>query len=563
MNRILKGILVSSFNIDNLGNLLSNAEGPPDLEVSNAGFGQVYSTLLQEEKLNGMDFGVVWAQPEMIIEGFNKLLQGEQVAVDAIYQEVDKFTDAVAFFSKRVGNVFVASWVVPSSLRNSALMDMKPNRGISNVLMKMNLRLAEKLENHRNIFLLNAAHWVERCGDESFQPKLWYMGKIPFSAKLFKEAAADITSSLISIYGGTKKIIIVDLDDTLWGGIVGDVGWQNLRLGGHDGVGEAFVDFQKQLKALTRRGILLAIVSKNEEAVALDAIEKHPEMILKLNDFVGWKINWNDKAQNITELMKDLNLGTSSAVFIDDSSYERERVRAALPDVVVPEWPVDKMLYPKTLANLRCFETVSVTSEDIARSEMYKREFERERLKDGFESIDEWLKSLQVKAVVEEPLEENLQRTVQLLNKTNQMNLTTRRLSEAEYRNWIAQPENRLWTFKVHDRFGDLGLTGIVSLTVKPPRAEIVDFVLSCRAMGRRIEEAMLYVAYEFASSNGGEEIVAHYIATEKNKPCFDFWKTKSRFTFDENDRTFRLRISEGYEKVSSVEIIEKRKNSS
>src|SRR5207244_12283525 len=152
-----------------------------------------------------------------------------------------------------------------------------------------------------------------------------------------------------------RKVVILELDDTLWGGIVGEVGWQDIKLGGHDPAGEALVDFQRELKALTRRGILLAIVSKNEESVAMEAIAKHPEMVLKLDDFAGWRINWRDKAENIHALMNELNLGLDSAVFIDDSAVERARVRETLPALFVPDWPSDKRLYPQALLLVHCF----------------------------------------------------------------------------------------------------------------------------------------------------------------------------------------------------------------
>ncbi|GAH76368.1 unnamed protein product, partial [marine sediment metagenome] len=178
---------------------------------------------------------------------------------------------------------------------------------LKNTLMHMNLRLSDNLENVNNVFVLDAERWFQGVEADIFNPKLWYMGKIPYGNTVFKKSTLDIKSALQSIAGNAKKIIIVDLDDILWGGIVGDVGWKNLRLGGHDPIGEAFVDFQKALKTYKNRGILLGIASKNEESVALEAISSHPEMVLALKDFAGWRINWEDKALNIIELMKELN----------------------------------------------------------------------------------------------------------------------------------------------------------------------------------------------------------------------------------------------------------------
>ena len=171
-----------------------------------------------------------------------------------------------------------------------------------------------------------------------------------------REAAADIRAAFVGLRGAAKKLLVLDLDDTLWGGIVGDAGWENLRLGGHDPQGESFADFQRAIKNLKRRGVVLALVSKNEESVALEAIRNHPEMVLKEDDFVGWRINWTDKARNIAELATELNLGLQSVVFIDDNPVERARVREALPEVFVPEWPEDKLLYASAFGQLRCFD---------------------------------------------------------------------------------------------------------------------------------------------------------------------------------------------------------------
>src|SRR5262249_44027937 len=222
-----------------------------------------------------------------------------------------------------------------------------------------------------------------------------------FHSDVFVEAARDIKAALAGLGGAARKVVILDLDDTLWGGIVGDVGWQGLRLGGHDSVGEAFVDFQRHLKALTRRGILLAIASKNEEPVALEAIGSHPEMVLRAEDFAARRINWKDKAQNIVDLMADLNLGLQSAVFIDDNPVERARVREALPEVFVPDWPEARLLYSSTLVGLRCFDAPAISREDAERSRMYAAERQREDLKKQVQSIDAWLRSLETRARVE------------------------------------------------------------------------------------------------------------------------------------------------------------------
>ncbi len=225
--------------------------------------------------------------------------------------------------------------------------------------MEANLRLLHNLDTVPNVVALNASRWIELVGESAFNERLWYMGKIPFANGVFKAAAREVKAALRGIRGAARKLIVLDLDDTMWGGIVGEVGWQNIILGGHDPMGEAFVDFQRALKSLNRRGVLLAIASKNEETVAWQAVNQHPEMILRPDDFAGWRINWNDKAQNIVEIATELNLGLDSVVFIDDSQVERDRVRQALPDVLVPEWPSDTRLYLRALCDLDLFSKVA------------------------------------------------------------------------------------------------------------------------------------------------------------------------------------------------------------
>jgi HAD superfamily phosphatase (TIGR01681 family) len=209
------------------------------------------------------------------------------------------------------------------------------------------------------------------------------------------------------ITGGARKLVILDLDDTLWGGVVGDIGWSNLRLGGHDPVGEAYRDFQLALKALTRRGILLAVASKNEERTALEAITSQPEMVLSLDDFAGWRINWNDKVQNIIALASDLNLGLEAAVFIDDNPAERARVREALPSLLVPEWPKSPLNYVAALGALDCFDAPFVSAEDRQRTAMYVSERKRKQLQDDVPSLETWLSILELMFIGDDVYLEN------------------------------------------------------------------------------------------------------------------------------------------------------------
>jgi len=551
-------LLISDFNLNNLAGYLDNDGDSPSVEGIVAPFGQLMPVLTQKNLecwQSHPDFALVWTQPDRISEAFKDLLNYKPASLETALEEVDAYSSLLLNVRDSVRAVFVPTWVFPSYHRGLGMLDLKTGIGISNTLMRMNLRLSENLGGASNIYLLDAQRWVNLAGKNAFNPKLWYLGKIAFGNEVFREAAKDLKSALRGIMGQSKKLVILDLDDTLWGGVVGEMGWEAIRLGGHDPIGEAYVDFQRALKSLTHRGILLGIVSKNEEAIGLEAISKHPEMVLRLEDFAGWKINWQDKAQNIVDLASELDLGLQSVVFIDDNPVERARVREALPEVLVPEWPEDKMLYKSALLSLRCFDTPSVSKEDLERTSMYVSQRQRQELKRSVGSFDEWLKGLRTRVKVEGLNEMNLQRTVQLLNKTNQMNLTTRRVIEPELVGWTMERNRKLWTFRVSDRFGDSGLTGVVTLEVKDKTGIIMDFVLSCRVMGRKIEETMLYTVIKYAQSIGLEEIQAKYIPTPKNAPCLKFFQ-RSGFA-SRNENMFTWDVREDYKAPEYVVIEE------
>jgi FkbH-like protein len=426
--------------------------------------------------------------------------------------------------------------------------------GATRTLTSLNLQLMEALESVPNVFVLDAQRWLPGAARSSHNPRGWYLGKVALPRGVMREAAADIRAAFVGLRGAAKKLLVLDLDDTLWGGIVGDAGWENLRLGGPDPQGESFADFQRAIKNLKRRGVVLALVSKNEESVALEAIRNHPEMVLKEDDFVGWRINWTDKARNISELTTELNLGLQSVVFIDDNPIERARVREALPEVFVPEWPEDKLLYASAFAQLRCFDAPAVSREDLERTRMYAEERKRDNLQKEVGSIEEWLKSLQIKVRAEPLAASNLARATQLLNKTNQLNLSTRRLNEAELTAWAAGPNHKLWVVSVSDRFGDAGLTGIVSIEVEGSTARIVDYVLSCRVMGRKVEETLLHLAVTAAIDAGASRVDAVYLKTAKNKPCLTVFNA-SGFAADEGD-VFRWDASRAYALPEVIDLV-------
>jgi len=548
--------LIGDFNLGNFANYLSNDDTAPRVAAVAPPYGQVAQILMnpQHETWAAQpDLAVIWTRPDGVIASFKRLLEFENVALEALLAEVDQFAALIAVTASRVKTVFIPTWVVPTWVEGLGLLDMRDGLGIANTLMRMNLRLAEAVRDLPNVYLLNTQKWIE-SSRTPYQPKFWYMAKVAFGNDVFKAAVTTIKAALVGIAGKRKKLIVLDLDNTLWGGVVGDIGWENLSLGGHDATGEAYVDFQRALKALTRRGIVLGVVSKNEENVALDAIRQHPEMVLTLDDLAGWRINWQDKAQNVADLVTELNLGFDSVVFLDDNPVERARVRDMLPDVLVPDLPEDPMLYVRTLLSLGVFDAPTLTAEDAERTRMYVSDRQRTALKTEIGSLEDWLQTLGVTVTVAPLAASTLPRTAQLFNKTNQLNLSTRRMADADLMAWANEPDHRLWTVTVADKFGDLGLTGIISLALEGDRARLVDYVLSCRVMGRKVEETMLSVVVDQARELGLRDVYAVYQPTAKNKPTLDFFR-RSGFAYVEATQTFTWATNDPYPLPKGIDL--------
>ncbi len=524
-----RGVIVADFTATDLARTIERGDAlGPSVAAEVAPFDQVTRTLLELASAQeaARDFAFVWTRPERVSPAFARLLRGGP-ADDSILADVDDFAERLLAV-RGARYAFVATWTMASHARGLGVMDFRAG-GVARALAAMNLRLAERLERSPTTFVLDASRWM--LGDAPYSSRLWYMGKVGFSREVFEHASRDLHAALRAVRGEARKLLVLDLDDTVWGGVVGDVGWQNLRLGGHDAEGEALVDFQHAVLALSRRGVALAVVSKNEESVALEAMRSHPEMILRAEHLAAWRIDWRDKAHNVAEVARELNLGLQSVVFIDDNPLERARVREALPEVLVPEWPEEKTRYVEALESLRCFDVATLSREDAERNKMYARDRERREQRAKVASLDDWLDALGT-IVRFSPLDEtNLARTTQLLNKTNQMNLRTRRMSERELLAWARAQNHEVWTAHVSDKHDDAGLTGILGLEIAPEgRATLVDYVLSCRVMGRRVEEALLSFAIERARSRGARDLAAPFMETPKNMPCRRFFESQNAF---------------------------------
>lgn len=546
--------LISDFNATMLARYLESTDEPEaeSLSVTEAPFGQLHRVLMAGPS-DRMDAAIVWTRPEGALPSFQDVLGLKRVDESQVLADVEAFAGLVLKYAEKVPSVLVVAWSLPPTAPNYGMLDYQPGLGVAQYLARANLHLSECLAKAPSVFVLDPERWIRASMPHAFSTKLWLATKSPFGNGVYKEAARFLRAALNGIAGRSRKLLVLDLDNTLWGGVVGETGWQGVRLGGHDHVGEAFVAFQTHLAALQKRGIQLALLSKNDEAVALEVFEKHPEMVLRREDLAGWRINWGDKASNLTELMAELNLGLHSAVFIDDMPVERARVRDALPQVLVPEWPKDPAQYVDALARLDCFQASSLTSEDRGRARMYASERERKATQSLTGNLEDWLRGLHLVVEVEQLGPSNITRATQLLNKTNQLNLQTRRLSEKGFADWAAEGKRVVLTFRVSDSFGEAGLTGLLSVETQGSVAQIRDFVMSCRVMGRGVENVMFAVAVAHARATGAETLSATYIRTERNNPTLEILHASG--FHQEADGLFLWKTSEVYPEPEFIEL--------
>lgn len=360
---------------------------------------------------------------------------------------------------------------------------------------------------------LAARHGLSRWHDA----RLWFEAKHPVSPALVPEYVRSVAALIAGILGGSRKCVVLDLDDTLWGGVVGDVGVAGIELGEGSPRGEAFKAFQLYLRGLHERGVLLAVCSKNEPENARLPFEAHPETVLHLSDFAAFRASWDPKSDNLRALASDLDLGLSALVFVDDNPAEREQVRQALPEVAVIELPPDPAEYPQALEASRWLEVPGVTADDRARAGQYAMRAEARVLVEKMD-LSEFLASLGMRAQLARIDEQSLARTTQLINKTNQFNLTTRRLTPGQVEALAADPRVLTRTVRLADRFGDHGLVSVLIATRSGEAFEIDDWLMSCRVLKRGVERMLLAELARAADAAGVTELRARFVPTGRNE---------------------------------------------
>lgn len=405
------------------------------------------------------------------------------------------------------------------------VLEGKLEYGLAEMMRDFNSRLFALAAQDANTYVFDLDSWAALHGKQAVHDqKMKHLARMRISTEFYPDLAHYYVRYVKALKGLARKCIVVDLDNTLWGGIAGEDGRDGIQLG-EDAPGSAYVEFQKALLAFYERGVLLAINSKNNADDAWDIIMSHPNMVLRKEHFAACRINWQDKATNMRELAAELNLGLSSFVFLDDSPEERFLVRKELPEVCVPELPADPSSYAQFLKAMGEFDTLQLTEEDRSRSALYSQKRQADDLQRQFTDMAGYLKALQLHCTIQPPSEYTMPRIAQLTQKTNQFNLTTRRYSLEEIKAMAASGKFMVHSYSVSDRFGDQGIVGVTIVEKAGREWRIDTFLLSCRVLGREIERVMAANILEQAGSAGAERVVGTYIPTQKNAMVKDFYK--------------------------------------
>ena len=442
--------------------------------------------------------------------------------VETKVDEIKKLVEA--FLDNSNSKLVITNFQIPV-YSPYGINEQKEDFGMKQLVYEINNKIRHELKDQSLVFIYDFNEFVMKFGEYNvFNYQDYFFGDIKISIDYIPKFADELLGYVNAVMGITKKCIVLDLDNTLWGGIIGEDGFDNIKLG-DDAVGRSFVEFQKRLLALNQRGIILAINSKNNFEDAMEVIKKHPSMILREDNFACMKINWDDKVTNLQEISKELNIGLDSMVFFDDDLINQEFVKTSLPEVLVAELPNDSSQFAQIITKMKEFDVLKITEEDVKRNEMYLVQKKRTELKNKIVDFDEFLKQMNIEVNIKKADSFTIPRISQLTLKTNQFNLTTKRYQQEEISSFSSDKDRIVECVQVSDKFGDNGITGVYIIEKKDSKEWIIDtFLLSCRIMGRKVEEAMLYQIIEKAKNLGIKKIKGKFIPTKKNKPAENFY---------------------------------------
>jgi len=407
------------------------------------------------------------------------------------------------------------------------LLESKNSGLIETELARVNRQILELSSAHPGrVFVSDFAEIYRRSGEASaLDARFWRASQAPFRKPFLDLYARDIAYHVRVLKGRARKCLVLDCDNTLWGGVIGEDGLDGIQLHDCDPPGLYFRRFQEVAVALHEKGVMLALCSKNNEDDVWEVLEGHRHCVLKKSHLVAWRINWQNKAANLESLANELNIGLDSFVFVDDSPHERALINATLPDVLVLSVPDKLADYPDLLIHERPFDLTSRSDEDLQRTQMYQQESRRKARQSNYADLTEYLLSLNTVMRLFPVDEATKTRVAQLTQKTNQFNLTTRRYSETDIEAFIAQDNVAIYAMSVEDRYGDMGITGVFIARRDGSEATIDTLLLSCRVLGRQLEFAFVDQCLRLLVERWGNLIChADYVPTRKNGQVADFW---------------------------------------
>ena len=495
---------------------------------------------------------------KQFIASFVRASEDERAAIlEQLVKSVSSIADALMSNSSAL--VLVNNFIVPV-FSPLGIVDNKQKIGLRIFFIEANRRLADRFADSPRIFVVDLDTIASDFGKSAVVNwNTWYRGSIPFSEGFTPVLADHYLRYIRAMKGKARKCIVLDLDNTLWGGIIGEDGIDGIRLG-NASPGLEFVDFQRYLLSLYNRGVILAICSKNNYDDAIKVFKEHPSQVLKEEHFAAMRINWQNKVVNIAELAQEINIGLDSMVFLDDNPVERAQISQAYPEILVVDMPKNPRLYREALESLNVFDVLSITKEDMTRGEMYAGKRKREQLGQSATSIEDFLRTLELKVQIREVTDFDAPRVIQLIGKTNQFNLTTRRYTDADVDRFRQSKDAAVYSMAVTDKFGDEGVVGVAIVLMGQAEWTIDSFLMSCRVIGRSAETAMLAKITADAKRAGAKRLLGEYIPTKKNPPAADFYAKHGfvQISKDDDKTTWALNFDKGTVEVPEwIDLIE------
>lgn len=457
-----------------------------------------------------------------LYEEFNGLTASDSTAM--LEEWFSRLESSLRSFRTRTrAHVLIQNYEVPVN-PSMGLAEDSGGHSQTALIQAANARLRTLARSIENTHVMDYDALIARVGREVWcDDRMRLFARIPVASAHYWRLAGFYVRHLRPLYGLAKKVLVLDADHTLWGGVVGDVGVHGIQLG-HDFPGNAFVEFQKKILDLHRRGVVLAIASKNEPAIVEQVLSEHSDMVLKREHFSAMRVNWKPKPDNLREIAAELNLGIDSFVFIDDSPVECELMRKTLPEVLTIQLPKDPAGYPRVADHLDCFDQWTVSEEDRRRGALYRAESERKQLQANVIDMPTFYRQLEMRMTVYINDESHVARASQMTNRTNQFNMHTQRCSEDDIRRFMNDGEHELVTVALADRFGDNGVIGMTLIHREAECWRLPQFLMSCRVLGRTIEHTLLRWIAHRAKVVGAQRITAEFVPTAKNKPFAGFY---------------------------------------